>query len=129
MLGNIITKLAVFALQHKRLSIEQKGLVMKSLLANIGALPLRGSISYDAEGTITVNGKKLQPETAKLFVDSCKSLQDNFANNVFDEQLTYLAIQTGVHSGLNTEQIMFSKAALWTIQEKKKLLADILAQR
>ncbi len=129
MLGTIITKVIVFALNHKRLSTEQKGLIIKHLLANIGALPLRSSIAYDMEGTITINGKKLEVETARVFVESCKALKDNFANTIIDEQLTFLAIQTGVHSGLNTEQIMFSKAALWTIQERKKLLSDILAQQ
>lgn len=115
------TEKIIKQLKKQNLSLEDKTALTAALLDKISALPLRNSIVL-APGMVTINGKALDTEQAVVFKDSCIALQDNFARKVIHEQIRYLAVNWGVHNGLNTEMIMFSKAALWTLEEEQKLL-------
>lgn len=92
-----------------------------TLLDRLGALPLHASIIVDLEGKIFVGGKQLTHETAKRMHESSRSMLHNFARRFVREQVTYMAIEKGVHENLSPEQGLFSKAALWIYQEEDKL--------
>lgn len=128
MLGSIISKLTIFALNSKRLSGDQRTAVMNEALKNISLLPSKDVIKFDMEGTLMVRGKKLDFETAKMFKESCMVLQDNFARKIFEEQTAYEAIKLGIHNGLNTEMIQFSKAILWWNEQQNKLISLVLGE-
>lgn len=128
MLNKFLAKLAVWLLRNKKLERESKSKVMAALLDNVGALPLRSTIIFDNQGTILLNGKPLELEQAISFRESARIMQDSFARKLINEQLKYLAIQYGVHNGLTPDMIIFSKAALWMIDEENKLLNQIIEE-
>jgi hypothetical protein len=129
MLERLITKLTVFCLRRKTLSGEQKASVLSALLNNLGALPIQDIISVDAVGAIKIYGKNLEPEQFISFREGVIALKESPARKLINDQIKFLAINLGIHNGLNTETIVFSKAALWLIQEEEKLLSTFSMER
>ncbi len=107
------------------LSQEDRIALMTCILDKIQALPIQDIVTFDEQGTILLQGKKLEPDQAIIFRESAVALKDSFARKVINEQVTFEAIKLGVHISLNTDQVMFAKAALWIIQEEKRLLTQI----
>lgn len=103
---------------------ENKTFIISELLDKVDIIPIKSIVDFSPEG-VKINGRILDFEQAQLLKDSTKSLKDNYARRVINEQLTYNAIQMGVHQGLNPEMIMFSKSILWLIQEENKLISKI----
>lgn len=125
MFGNLIAKIAIFALRSKRLSGNQKSLVLSALLNNLTAFPIRDIIKTDTEGNLRINGRKLDADAIIAFRESASALRESFSRKLIKEQLTYKAINLGVHMGLNTDSIIFSKAVLWIIQEENELIETL----
>lgn len=88
-------------------------------------LPLNDSIVI-SQNSIVINGKKLDVEQMISFKESCVALRDNVARKVLNEQVRYLATNMGVYKAVSTEELYFSKAALWSIAEENKLLEQII---
>lgn len=109
-----------------RLTGDTRTYVLNKLLENIGALPLRKTIVFDPDGTVLVNGRKLELEQAVSLRESVHALKNNQARKIFNEQLKFLAIEFGVHQAMTPEMMQFAKAALWLIQEEEKLIESIL---
>lgn len=126
MLNKLIVWLVIRALRSKRLTGDERVKITNELLKNIGALPLRKTITFDAQGTIHINGKKLDPEQGIAFREGCMALKDSYARAILREQLRYLAIEQGVHQAINNDQVMFAKAALWYMGEEDKLINTIV---
>jgi hypothetical protein len=126
MLNNFITKIALYLLKKNTLSEKNKAKVLGALLENIGALPLRTVIHFDEKGTLKINGKALSIEQAVALRDSAIAYKDSFAGQLVDEQLRFLAVELGVHQGITLERIIFSKAALWLIEEKKRIIDTLV---
>lgn len=122
MLSNLVTKLVIFVLRHKRLSIEDHGLLTTSILNKLSALPLRDMICTDDNGRLVVNGKVVTMEAAQALRESARSAQTNFALNFVHEQVLYTAVVHGVHKLEKPEQSFFSRAAIWYAEEEKKYL-------
>lgn len=125
MLSSFTSKLVLWALKTARINGEDKTKVMAHLLKNIGALPLTPAFTVDVSGAIVLNGKTLDMEQTIGLRSSASALQQSSMEKVLNEQMRFLAIQMGVHHGLNPEMIMFSKAALWVIQEREKVIQQI----
>lgn len=125
MLAKIIVKIALFSLKCRILSGEQKAAVTSALLDNMLVVPIKDIVKIDETGTLLLNGKNLDLEQAIMFKDSVVSLKNSYARKFINQQITFNAINLGVHSGMNTDMIVFSKAALWVIQEEEKLLSTI----
>lgn len=123
MIERIIAKLAVFALRHKKLSGEQKLIVTSALLDNLNAIPIQKIITFDQQGTVYVRGKQLSANEAIAFRESCIAMQDSFARKIINEQIKYEAISLGIHIGDSVDKIIFSKSALWLIEQENELLA------
>lgn len=122
MFEKITAKLAVFALRHKKLSGEQKAFVTSALLDNLTTFPIRDIISIDQAGNLTVKGTKLDAEQKVSFRESGAALKASIARKLIHDQMIYKAINIGVHNGQSPDQITFSKAALWVIQEEDALI-------
>lgn len=128
MLEKIIAKIAVFALRTKRLSGEQKAIVTSALLDNLHAFPLRDIIKIDDSGNLIVKGRTLDAEQKISFRESGSALKNSFARRLIHDQITFKAINIGVHAGVNTDAIVFSKAALWILQEENQLINQFIGQ-
>jgi hypothetical protein len=110
-----------------RLTGETRTYVLNKLLENIGALPIRKTIVFDPDGTVLINGRKLELEQAVSLRESVHALKNNQARRIFNDQLRFLAVEFGVHQALTPEMMQFAKAALWLIQEEDKLIESIIA--
>lgn len=101
---------------------DDKTRIITALLENIDALPIRDAITFDADGTILIRGKKLEIEQIQNLKTGVVILKDNFARKLIEEQLLYECSKMGLHQGLTPEQIQFSKAAIWVLQQYNKFL-------
>lgn len=126
MLSRLLAKVTVFALRSVRITGEDKALVTTVLLDNIGALPFRDAITFDVQGGVYVNQKKLNQEQMIAFRESCNALRNSFARNLIHEQIKYSAVKMGVHEGLNPEMILFAKAALWYAEQEDKMISTLM---
>lgn len=121
------TKKLINELKKKDLPIEDKSALTAVLMDKINALPL-DNVLVLVPGVIQVNGRILDKEQIINLKESCVVLNDNQARKIIHEQLRYLAIVEGVHRGLSTEQLIFSKAALWIIEQENLLIEKIVSQ-
>lgn len=96
------------------------------LLDNIGALPFRDVITFDLQGGVYVNKKKLNQEQLIALKESCNGLSNSFARNLIHEQVKYSAVKMGVHEGLNPDMILFAKAALWYAEQEDKMISTLM---
>lgn len=120
------TEKVIKQLKKARLSTEDRIALTTTLLNQLGTIPVRDVLTVDPLKGIQIKGKTLDIEQAVVFRDSCVVLKDNPARILINEQLTYEALKHGIHNGLNTDMIMFSKAVLWVIQEEEKLIKQIV---
>jgi len=125
MLSKLLTKIIIWALKTTKITGEDKARITTALLNNIDALPIRDAISFDADGTILIRGKKLELEQIQNLKTGASVLKDNFARKLIEEQLLYECSKIGLHQGVNTEQIVFSKACVWCLQQMDRFI-DIL---
>lgn len=129
MVGRFIAKFALFLLKSKRLSGESKALVMSALLDNIKALPIRKVITFSPDGTIYIRGRRVEKADALTLLESAEMLQRNTFRRTLQEHIDFIAIELGVHNGLNQDMIMFSKAALWIHEQEKDILSKIVVDK
>ena len=120
-----LTKKIIQQLRKVDLSLEDRVALTTVLLDKLVALPLSNTFIVNPEG-ITINGKKLDNQQMINFSESCNALKDNYARQVINEQIKYLAINLGVHNSLTLDTILFSKAALWNLQQQQELLDKII---
>lgn len=118
----MLSKIICRILKWKKLKGEDKTRIITALLDNIDALPIRDAITFDADGTIIIRGKKLEIEQIQNLKTGVSVLKDNFARKLIEEQLLYECSKLGLHQGLTPEQIQFSKACIWCLQQQNKFL-------
>lgn len=126
MLSRLLAKVIVLALRSTRITGEDKAMVTTVLLDNMGALPFRDAITFDVQGGVYVNQKKLNQEQMIAFKESCNGLRNSFARNLIHEQIKYSAVKMGVHEGLNPDMILFAKAALWYSEQEDKMISTLI---
>lgn len=119
-----VTEKIVKQLQKANLSTEDRIALTTALLDKLVALPLGNSIVVNPNGVI-INGKPLDQEQYLNFKESCTILEGNFARQVIQQQIRYLAINLGINVALSLDTIMFAKAALWCIEQEQLLLEKI----
>lgn len=129
MFGNLVAKLTVFALKHSKLSTSDKALCTAALLDSLHALPIRSIISINEQGLLLVNGELLDYEKSLRLRESARALLASPFRTLMRNQISHLAITIGVREGMTSDQILFSKAALWCGQEEEKLLKTIAQQQ
>lgn len=110
----------------RRNNQEVKALILTGLLDKVGALPIQNALYFTQDGQLLVKGKKLDTEQYIYLRDSFMALQDSQAEKFLNEQLQFQAIEYGIHKGISTETIVFSKAVLWVIEQRKKFINQIV---
>lgn len=119
-------KIAIKMLLKIPLSIEEKNSIVINILDNLTALPIRAIITASEEG-ILINGAPLDFESAKVMRDGATRVLTNKAFQLCADQVRFAAVQKGLATGLQPEELLFFRAALWYADELKSHLA-ILAQ-
>lgn len=115
--------LAISVLKNSSLSSEDRSLCTAYLLEGLNALPTRTILNTSEQGTLLLNGEPVDYDKAMKLRESAKLLLDSSARRLVKEQITFAAIDMGVHKAINADQIMFSKAALWYIKQEEDLYA------
>lgn len=128
MFSKLVSKFAVFLIRSKKLSGEHKMRIMNALLVNVYALPIQDIVKLDQNGTLLVRGRQLTIEQAQSLIQSAAGLKDNFARKLIQEQVKFEAVKIGIHKALDNDALMFSKAALWYIEQEEAILSEIVSE-
>lgn len=112
-------------LRSTRFGNESKQLLTAALLDKLHAVPVRARITYDETGKCFVDGRPLNLETATRLRQGAISIRQNFARKIVGEQVSFMAVQMGVHRNATPEEGLFCKAALWVRQEEDKLYGEL----
>ena len=112
-------------LDNNTLSQEERILVLNHMNKALNTFPLEDIITITKQGGILANGKEMTLEQLQSFKQSVDTLGDNGAFRMIADQILFKAIAVGVHTGLNTDQIMFSKTAIWFIQQFKEYIDSL----
>lgn len=123
-----IVWLTIKLLNAKRVTGEQKTRILSALIGNIYALPIRDTITFNQDRTMNIDGRKFDMEQAMQFSESVNGLKNSYARKVINAQLTFKAIQLGIHQGETPEKIQFSKAVLWVLQEEQALIDTVATE-
>lgn len=115
-------------LKSKQLSEADRARVLNSLLASVQALPVREIITYDLDGTMIVNGRKLTTEQAISMKQAATSLQNNRFYRLIKEQIAWEAIKMGIHQSHVFDAVLMSKSALWIQSEEMKLIRNVAGE-
>lgn len=122
MFKRLALKLAVRLLRDPVLTLEDRSLLTATVLDRLNALPADAILKTDTDGTLVLNGKRIDAKKAIALNKSAQRVLNEQAFKYGLEQIRFAAIEIGIYKGLTTEQNVFAKAALWQIEEYKKLL-------
>lgn len=120
-------KLLLWILRHKKISLEDRDLILNSLLTSIHALPTDDVITFGTNGTVRVGNKELAADQAIALREGAVNLGKNWTYKVLKEQIAFDAITIGVHKANTPDQAVFCKAALWIQQREKELISKLAA--
>jgi len=113
---NKVTENLIKQLKKANLSTEDRTALITALLVKLNAPPIGEMIHFTQNG-LMINGKMLDTDGTISFTKACTALKDNYARKVIHEQVRYKAIDLGIDKGTTIDTIMFSKAALWVLNE------------
>lgn len=126
-MGRIITNLVIWLMHNTRFSMENRIKCTTALLDKLNFVPHTDIIEMDKAGRLVVNGRQLDLAKSKQLMDSAKAILDNQVRNLVREQVAFKAVNIGVHNGTNSEELYWSRVALWIYQQEDDLY-HILAQ-
>ena len=107
-------------LKKTTLSKDDRVALITSLIAKLPAFPFNEVMTITQE-KVVVNGRELITDEIITLRDSAIALQDNFARKIFHEQVKYVALNMGIRKATTIDELVFSKAALWCLEEENKL--------
>lgn len=112
-------------LKSKKIEGIDKTRVITALLENIDALPIRDAVSID-KGQIFLRGKPITDiDQAQALKQGANAMIHNGTRRIAEEQILFEASKIGLHQGLTPEQIVFSKAAIWVIQQFNRIYHEL----
>lgn len=109
-------------LLRQNLSQELRLKLTTSILETLQALPFRDIISVNEKGVMLVNGRQLELEQMIQLRESARGALQSTALKLIEDQVLFNAVTIGVHKLEKTEQILFSRAAIWWGQQQHELL-------
>lgn len=121
----LLVKLTTWLLKHKKLDKVSKLALLNAMIVSVNALPIKKIIDFDPDGTIKIEGKYLDVDKSRQIRESAISLKDNQARQLIRDQIARAAIEVGVYNSQNFEQLFFSKAVFWIIQQEEDILSKI----
>lgn len=121
----LAVRLTVSLLRSAELSLTDRSLLTATILDRLVALPASAILKTDTDGTLIVNNKRVDVKMASVINKSAIRVLNERAFKIALEQTRFAAIEIGVFQGLNTDQNMFAKAALWQAGELKKIIDEL----
>lgn len=118
----MLVKLVVWLLHRKRITPTERLLLTNELLSTVGSLQIHSIITSDDAGQLHIRGKAVDKDQAFLLRESAGRVLKEPAYQIVREQTLYNAITEGVHKGMTTDQIQFSKSAIWFGEQELNLL-------
>lgn len=94
----------------------------RTIMGELGALPIKEIIEIDRNGNIFMNGTPADPDIVKKLSNSARGAINSYALNFIHDQVMFEAIKLGVHTVETERQMHFSRAAIWYGQQEKKWL-------
>lgn len=119
----------VKCLLKSKFSLKNKLILTNIILENLDALPLYDIIKVNEEGTLLINNRPVDFETASKLRDSAKGLMNNYARKVIREQVKFAAITHGIHHAELPEQMLFAKSALWWGDQEEEVIKILSGER
>ncbi len=119
-----VTDKVIKQLKKSSLTLEDRTALVTALLDKLGAFPIGEMVNFTETG-IAINGRDLDQEQYINFREACVLLKENFARRVINEQLKYKAMEMGIHKSTTSEELYFSKAVIWFINEENILLEKL----
>ncbi len=120
-----ITERMVKQLSRTNLALEDRIALVNSIQDKLHILPIGEMIVLDPQGGIMINGRQLDQGASISFKEAISILKENFARKIIHEQIRYKAIDMGINKSLSIDTLMFSKAAIWIINEYEILLEKL----
>jgi hypothetical protein len=117
-----------FSLRKYPFSQKERVSLLNELVSTTGALPLHATITEDG-GVISIKGVPLTGEYAVKVRENASAALHNVALQAVDEQTLYLAVSQGIHMSQNFDQTLFAKAAVWVVEQRKRLLEALAQER
>jgi nitrate reductase NapAB chaperone NapD len=124
MISPVVEKV-IKELKKTTLSKDDRVALITSLVAKIPAFPFTEVMTATAQGKIIINGKTLETEQIITIRDSAIVLQENPARKIFHEQVKFIALNMGIRTSTTIDELLFSKAALWCLNEEDKLIESM----
>lgn len=122
MFSKLVVKLTVTLLKNVTLANQDRIVLTNSILHVLKALPIRDALVVNENGRLMVNGREIDLETAKILRESAKAALTSQALRIINDQVSFIAITTGVHQADNPWSMIFGKSALWYGQQQDKFL-------
>lgn len=104
-----------------KLTSEERIEIMNAMLEKLAVPPISDIITLE-KGEIKVKDHALDVQQLTDFKLSLMALQDNPARKILFEQIKYEAVKMGVHRSVSVDELLFSKAALWILNQEEELL-------
>lgn len=117
----LAVKFAVWLLKQ-HLSLEEKNLLINTLLDKLAMLPVRSIIETSDDGSLIIRGKKLDMEEQNLIHESAMSLKTNRAFGLIQDEILYIAMTYAVNGVTNLDQLYCAKMAVWWGQNEHRLV-------
>jgi len=112
----------ITTLKDEKLSHQDRLKLQTAIIDKISYIPIADVLEFAPDGTVIVRGRTLDIDQARVLKSGLDALQNNFAEKLISEQLLFNAIKLGVHKSTSLEELMLSKAIIWVLQERSKLL-------
>ncbi len=103
-------------------SEKDRLLLTTRILRTAGALPVHSIITADEAGALLIRGRPVDKDQALLLRESAAAVLKSPAYQIIREEVLYMAVSEGVHKGITTDQLQFSKSAIWFGEQELRLL-------
>lgn len=122
---SIITSIVCFLLRNSKLSLENKTKLTCCLLNKLQAIPSSDIIKTNEAGKLEVNGRELDFDGMKILREGAIMLLDSNTRKFVKEQIMFEAVKIGVHFGDTPERVIFSKAAIWQLEQEEDFIKKL----
>ena len=113
-------------LKNADLDIKDRIVLTNTLIDKL-QIPYKDIIKVEEDGRLTINDMNLDFESMKNLHEGAKHLLASKVRQLVRDQVMFRAVSLGVHKGNTNEEIYFSKAAIWNLQQEEELI-KLLAQ-
>jgi len=121
----MFVRLLCWLSKSAKVSQEDRMRITNTLLSTVGALPIHATFTVDESNRLLIRGVPLDYEKATVLRENAATVLHSQVWNLVREQVLYEAVSKGIHEALNSDQVLFAKAAIWFCEQQDKALKEI----